>query len=164
MYNTIKEVINNLQSNDRNGTYMELLTVNTEQVYYELEEIILQQMKEYKEDRELYNFYFEQLELLYETDLKLVLEYKTMTKEIQTEKGTFKLALITDRNTYYVNMQEANEEDSVLLYDNEGNFINDNYLAAHDYINAMYEVLASEIIPEYVDDEMLKLAKGVFVE
>jgi hypothetical protein len=55
-------------------------------------------------------------------------------KIIKKEFQTFKIALITEKNVFYVDEEESDEDGATIMYDRNMNKISDNYFATEEYL------------------------------
>lgn len=85
-----------------------------------------------------------------------------MKREIITELGTYKLALVTNDFIFYVNEYEFDENACVMMYDKNDKLISCNYFAFNEYIDTMEKVLLNDLEYEYIDNDQLENAKEYF--
>ena len=85
-----------------------------------------------------------------------------MKKEIITELGTYKLALVTNDFVFYVNEYEFDENACVMMYDKNDKLISCNYFAFNEYISVMEQILLNDLEYEYIDNDQLENMQWYF--
>lgn len=85
-----------------------------------------------------------------------------MKKEIVTELGTYKLALVTNDFVFYVNEHEYDGNGCVMMYDKNDKLISENYFAFNEYIDTMEQIITNDLKYEYVDSDQLENMKWYF--
>ena len=78
---------------------------------------------------------------------------------IENKIGEYKLALITQDFLYYINENEVDENNCVIIKDKNRNLISDNYFAYADYLDHLENIIEGLATYEYVNEEVLKQAR-----
>lgn len=68
----------------------------------------------------------------------------------------FKLALKTKDFDYYINENENDENNSVIMKDKEGKVISENYFAYGSFFDDLEKAIEDETSYEFIDEEVLK--------
>lgn len=85
-----------------------------------------------------------------------------MEKEIVTELGTYKLALVTSDFVFYVNEHESDGNGCVMMYNKDNKLISENYFAFNEYIDTMEQIITGDLKYEYVDNDQLENMQWYF--
>ncbi len=81
----------------------------------------------------------------------------------------FKLGLVVEGYSYYIDEEESDENANTILYRPDGSLASDNYFATSDIIQTLEEIFAGHVQPEFMADsvkENMKLMAeaGMFEE
>lgn len=86
---------------------------------------------------------------------------KEFIKELKEDQD-YKLVLTIDDFMYYVDENESDENNSVIIKGKHGNLISDNYFAYAEFMKQLEKVVNGSTNYEYIDDEILEKAKAYF--
>ena len=72
----------------------------------------------------------------------------------------YKLSLVIDGYSYYINENEVDENNCVIIKDKDGNLVSNNYFAYADYLDQLESIINGSATYEYIDEEALKQARS----
>ena len=74
--------------------------------------------------------------------------------------GNYKLSLVINGYSYYINENEVDENNCVIIKDTNENIISDNYFAYADYLDQLESIINGSVTYEYINEESLKQARA----